>query len=248
MALGFALSAPVPEVASAYLGGMPATETLDYSLTWNGIHAGTSRLSFFTEGSTHRIVSTARSADFISLFYEVDDRVESSFSKGSFTPVRYRIKLREGRHRRDKEVLFFQNGDGKTLYIDHRKKETKEFDVPQDSLDPLSGFYLLRTLPLEVGKTVRLKVFDSKRVLEMEVHVLRKEKVDTWLGSFDTIVVKPVMQSEGIFAKKGDIYVWLTDDERRIPVLLESEVAVGSIKATIKNISYSPGILKTASK
>ena len=63
-------------------------ETLEYQLAWNGIHAGTSTLSITcAPDNTYKIVSTARSANFISLFYEVNDVVESYVKKGSFIPL-----------------------------------------------------------------------------------------------------------------------------------------------------------------
>jgi hypothetical protein len=46
------------------------------------------------------------------------------------------------------------------------------------------------------------------------------------------------MKSEGIFYKKGDILIWLTDDEKRIPVLLKTKVVVGSITATLIGGQY----------
>jgi hypothetical protein len=68
--------------------------------------------------------------------------------------------------------------------------------------------------------------------------VLRKEKIKTKLGEFDTVVIKPLMKSEGIFDRKGDMYIWLTDDLRRIPVKMQSKVAVGSITATLVSGTY----------
>jgi len=72
----------------------------------------------------------------------------------------------------------------------------------------------------------------------VEVQVLRREKVKTKLGEFDTVVIKPLMKSEGIFNRKGDVYIWLTDDKKRIPVKLESKVAIGSITATLVGGRY----------
>ncbi len=233
-----ALSIPlaIPGQASAQF---KIPEILEYQLSWNGIHAGTSELAITPDKNFLKITSVARSAKMISLFYEVRDKVESECKKTSFYPIKYRIKLREGSHRRDKEVIFPQKGsDEKAVYIDYRSKEKGEYKIPQHILDPLSGFYYVRTLPLVVGHSVFLKIFDSKKVWDMEVKVLKKEKVNTWLGTFNTILIKPILKSEGIFLKKGDVYIWLTDDDRRIPVMLESELPVGSVKAIIKAIHY----------
>jgi hypothetical protein len=67
----------------------------------------------------------------------------------------------------------------------------------------------------------------------LEVQILRKEKIKTKLGVFDTIVIKPLMKSEGTFNRKGDMYIWLTDDEKRIPVKLKTKIVVGHITATL---------------
>ena len=151
-------------------------------------------------------------------------------------PVNYRLRIREGKHRRDKEVIF--NSGNKVTYIDHINKEKHSFDVPSLIFDPLSSFYYLRTLKLVVGEPVYVTMFDSKKVWNVEVQVLRKEKVTLPTGTVDTILIKPLMKSEGIFYKKGDIYIWLTDDEKRIPVKLQTKVAIGSINALLVGGRY----------
>ena len=62
--------------------------------------------------------------------------------------------------------------------------------------------------------------------------------MSTKLGSVDTIVIKPLMKSEGIFNRKGDMFIWLTDDERRLPVKMRTKVVVGSITATLVGGEY----------
>jgi hypothetical protein len=57
-------------------------------------------------------------------------------------------------------------------------------------------------------------------------------------GTFDTIVIKPLMKSEGIFSRKGDIFIWLTDDLKHIPVKMQTKAAVGSIIATLVRGNY----------
>lgn len=209
-------------------------EKLEYQILWNGIHAGSSSLAISRENGMFKIVSSAKSSDMISLFYEVDDKAVSVCQNDDFLPVNYRLKVKEGSHRKDKEVQF---GHQKALYIDHKNNERKECDLPQQVFDPLASLYYLRTLPLQVGKSIYVKVFDSKRVWDVEVQVLKKEKVETWLGTFNAILIKPLMKSEGIFNRKGDMYIWLSDDDRRLPVMLKTEVAVGSVKAILKKIN-----------
>ncbi len=51
-------------------------------------------------------------------------------------------------------------------------------------------------------------------------------------------MVKPLLKSEGIFMRKGDVYIWLTDDDRKIPVKMKSKVKVGAVNAVLKGGIY----------
>jgi hypothetical protein len=212
-------------------------EKFIYDLTWTGIKVGTASLESISEGDEVKIISTTGSAQWASLFYTVDDRAESVLSmKNSLSPpgepVKYRLRIREGRHRRDKEIIFDRNRN-KAKYIDHMNHEKKEFAVPLPVFDPLSGFFRLRSLGLVVGKSVYVTIFDSRKVWNVEVRVLKKERVALPIGTFNTVVVKPLMKSEGIFYRKGDMLIWLTDDAKHIPVKMQTKVTVGYVTATL---------------
>ncbi len=219
----------------------PLNERFEYKLTWNGIRAGTAILEIKEDNDRVIITSTALSADWISIFYRVEDRVTSQLRREKDLypgkPINYRIKIREGKHRRDKEVIFNLD-EGKAIYRDYLKKDNHEVKLPSDVFDPLSAFFHIRFLELIPHSSVYVTVFDSKKVWEVEVKVLRREKIKTSLGRFDTLVIKPLMKSEGIFSRKGDIIIYLTDDSRRIPVMLKTEVLIGSVVATLIGGTY----------
>lgn len=223
--------------ASAFAGGFRVPEKFTYDIGWGGIKAGTATIEISDSGQNIKITTTAKSSKLLSVFYEVEDKIESTLVKSSSfafmgQPLNYRVKIREGRHKRDKECIF-KNDVKKVAYIDYIQNEKEEFDLPGFVFDVLSSFYYVRTLNLEVNKPVYVTVFDNKKIWNVEVQVLRKEKVKTSTGEMNTIVIKPLMQSEGIFFKKGDIYIWLTDDEKKIPIMLEAKVAVGSVTAVL---------------
>ena len=217
-------------------------EVLQYDLTWAGVKAGEATLQIQDSGEELKITSTARSVKWVSVFYTVNDVVESRVRKNQpellfAQPVHYRLNLREGKHRKDKEVVF-DHSRLRALYTDYIDNEKIEFEIPSLTFDSISGFYYFRTMNLEVGKSVYVTVFDNKKVWNVEVQVLRKERVKVPAGEFDTIVVKPLLQSEGIFYRKGEIYIWLTDDKKRVPVLLRSKVKIGSINASLVGGTY----------
>jgi hypothetical protein len=217
-------------------------EKLQYDLTWAGVKAGEASLEIKEDGDEIKIISTAKSAKWVSVFYTVNNIVESRLSKDNANqtigqPVNYRVNLREGKHRRNREVLF-DRGSSKAIYIDHINNERDDFEIPLVIFDPISSFYYLRTVNLEVGKSVYVVIFDNKKVWDVEVQVLRKERVEVPAGEFETIVIKPLMRSEGIFLRKGDIHIWLTDDKRRIPVMLKTKTKIGSISANLTGAGY----------
>lgn len=228
-------------LAAVNVSAMTIPEKLVYDLTWTGIKAGTATQEIFMDKGDTKIVSTARSADWVSVFFPVEDRIESILSKNPESkiglPKKYSIKIREGKHRRDKEI-HFNHAKGIAYYKDNLNGDKKELPISASTIDTLSSFYFVRTLKLEVGKPVYLTILDNKKTWTVEVQVLRKEKIKTALGTFDTIVIKPHMKSEGILDKKGEMVIWLTDDSRRLPVKMQTKVKVGSITAILVSGSF----------
>jgi len=222
--------------------GFTVPEKLVYNVTWAGIKAGTASLEITNRVDSMKIISTARSVDWMSVFYTVDDKVEATMTKPEppaflGMPLNYRIKIREGRHRRDKEVSF-DHLRHKAVYRDYLGKEKKEIDIRGKILDPLSSFYYMRRATSEVGKPFFVDVFDNKKIWNVEVQVLRRERIKTDLGDFNTIVIKPLVKSEGLFTRRGDIYIWLTDDTKRIPVKMQTKVRIGHVTATLAGGRY----------
>lgn len=210
-------------------------ERLEYDLNWIGINAGTAVLSINKFKNNYMIESRAQSNRFVSAFYKVDDKITCIVdnSNDEFGPsLHYRTKIREGRHKRDKEIVFDPD-TGKATYINHRKNRRRVLEIWKNSFDPLSAFYSVRKKDLRVGETVTVNIFDSKKMWSVKVEILRKEKVKVPAGVFNAIVIKPIMMSEGIFKRKGDVFIWITDDEKKIPVKVKSEVTIGHIAAEL---------------
>lgn len=217
-------------------------EKLVYDLTWAGIKTGTATLEIKNENEKIRIVSTARSVDWVSVFYTVEDKIEAELSPPGpsavfGTPRSYRVRIREGGHRRNKEVVF-DCLNRRAYFTDHLSGEKMDVEIRDKTFDPLSSFYYIRTLKPQVGRSVYVEVLDNKKLWNVEVQIIRRERVSTRLGDFDTIVIKPILKSEGIFNRRGDMYIWLTDDDRHVPVKLQTKVALGRVTATLIGGNY----------
>lgn len=222
----------------------PIPERLEFEISYAGIPAGRAVQEVVREGQEIHIVSTARSAVWLNVFFPVDDRIESILVPGSQAsqiglPRLYRERIREGNTRYHKEAVF----DLQKLEVtttDFLKKTENTQKISPLTYDTLSSFFYFRTVPLQVGSSSFIDIFDCKRLWNTEVQVIRREEIETSLGRFKTVLVKPLLKSEGIFARTGEMLIWLTDDERRIPVLMKSKIKVGSITATLIGGSYWP--------
>lgn len=200
-----------------------------YYIFWSGIRAGRAVLYFKETPDGIAIRTHATSAALISLFYRVDDVAESILYPDGY-PKKFTLRVRQGRHRRDKVTLFEKKFPGKPqkiIFHNILDEETDEFFFDKPAYDPLSAFYEMTQWDLEVGKSAYIDIFDNKKLWNTEVQVLRRERIKVPAGEFDTIVVKPLLKSEGIFPKVGDIHIWATDDEYKLPVKMQSKAVIG---------------------
>lgn len=215
--------------------GKALRERLSYDLYWLNIFVGRAVLEATNDKGTVRITSQVHSTPFISTFYKVEDYAESVIVNG--LPSLFKIKQREGKYRSDKETVFDPRNK-KITFMNHLKGTRDEHTVASAVFwDVISGFYYLRTLLFEVGKTVYIDIFDSNKFFKAEVNILSKEKITLPDNSeIDTVVVRPVLKSEGLFQNKGEILIWLTDDNNKVPVRIETKVPIGKVVAQLKSL------------
>jgi hypothetical protein len=210
-------------------------EKLVYSLSWTGIPVGVATQEIVDVGEVRKILSTARSNDWLSTFFPVDDRTESLLEKNGEFPGRSRnIKMlfKEGSRVRDREISF--NPATKTAhFFDRRKNEHLNIPLEADTFDIYSSFYYVRHQRLDPGQSVYINVLDSKKLHRIEVRVLRRERIKVPVGEFNTIVIEPMVKPVGVFEGKRGAYIWLSDDSRRIPVKAQTKVTVGSVTAVL---------------
>ncbi|MBJ6725918.1 DUF3108 domain-containing protein [Geomesophilobacter sediminis] len=217
-------------------------ERLVYDVSWTGISAGRTVQEAKVVGDEIRIVSTTKSLPWLKVFFPVDDRIESYVMRSGAggkmgLPRIYRERMNEGRTHTDKQV-FFDHRKQTALTKDYRGKSEKEDPIGNNTYDTLSAIYFMRGIEMIPGKSVFIEIFDCKRLWRTEVQVLRREEITTPLGTFKTVVVKPLLKSPGIFARTGDIHIWVTDDVLRLPVKMTSKVKIGSITATLIGGTY----------
>ena len=91
-------------------------------------------------------------------------------------------------------------------------------------IDEIAFIYFVRTLPLEVGKTYTFNRYFKKDGNPVTVHVVRRDRRETEGVWYNTIVLRPEIRTDGLFGQGGEAEIHLTDDERRIPVYVKSDI------------------------
>lgn len=209
-------------------------EVLTFDLKWQFISAGTATMSVLNDSTAEdgwRIEALAWSTGIVDFFYTVRDTIRSIVDRRTLLPRRFEKRQHEGWYHRDSVYTFDQE-----RRIIYRKSGTYACSV--EVYDILSSLYRLRASPLAVGGSAVVTVYADGKLYTARVKVLRRETVTVAAGTFSCLAVEPILQSEAIFVQKGRLWIWLTDDERRIPVLMQSAIPVGRIVAEL--VSYQP--------
>lgn len=211
-------------------------EDYHYSIFLWGIPAGhatmkTEDLISEDGNPSQRLVTTVRSNDFISFFFPIRNYVDSLVDPQTMLPRRLFFQRREGRRHEQFDVTFNHVTNQVTVLKDG--KPSIHSIVP-GTHDPLSCLYFLRTLPkLEPGSSVYLPIHHDRKNYNVEVRVEAVESISGPWGKVEAIRLLAIMPFRGIFLNEGNIRLWLTNTKKRIPVMMEARVIVGSVRALI---------------
>jgi hypothetical protein len=215
-------------------------EKLTYTISWSNVFsAGTAVLEVKQEtsadgGDVLRFVSTARSIGAVDKFYTVRDNVQSLVDYRTLRSISYDMSSAHSKKRKQRKLLF-DHDKGTVTYTADGNAVTE--NIKENTQDALSSVYYLRTAPEFIeGKSIVVDIYDSGKNWAVEIQVLGRERIKTPAGEFNTIKVRTYPKYEGVFMHKGEIFMWLTDDSRRIPVLMKSSITIGSIMATLTDM------------
>jgi Protein of unknown function (DUF3108) len=111
--------------------------------------------------------------------------------------------------------------------------------VPYPVFDPLSLIYYIRTLDLSPGRVHEFPIIADGKLYTVVATVQNRETITTPAGTFKTVVVEPKMEGQaGVFKdEQNRLQIWYSDDERRLPVRVRSDVKIGSITVSLRRSS-----------
>jgi Protein of unknown function (DUF3108) len=219
-------------------------EQLTYEISWLNITAGTAVMAVSGAGtdgdrSLATLITTAQSRPAITKFFPVDNRVESILDLATLLPEHLVFKRREGKKKEDIEYAFHQK-EGTVTVV--KGGMTERLEMPPGTQDVISCLYYARSvLSFQPGSSLTMNVYHDKKNRKVDVRVEEIETVNGSWGKVEAARVLVVMPFQGLFLNQGNIRVWFTNDDRRIPVRMKAKVIIGSIVADlVSGLQASP--------
>jgi len=193
---------------------------------------------------TLRVLVTARSSGTLAKLagVTVDDYFEAHTDPESLCTLQVSKRIREGKRKRDIDVVYHPE-EGR-LHIrevnvapDPPKVDRDETiaGIPPCVRDIFSALYYVRRNNLEPGASYRSTVGDDGNIKEIEARVEKKESVKGPTGRFEAWKVNTVALFGGLFKSGGQFRIWITADDRRLPVRFEVNVSLGKVVGQLKS-------------
>ncbi|GMT42229.1 MAG: hypothetical protein IEMM0002_0640 [bacterium] len=207
-------------------------EKLTYNVTWLMFDAGRMVLSIpemvsdSGQNLMHLKLHTA-TANTLAQICRMDDYFHSYWDVDSRASKKLVVKIRESFTTTDKVVEFDHHGA--VAVVTENGKEPEEKELVPFAQDFLSAGYYTRLLPLEPSTQKKFSVFEDNQNYDAVVKVIKKEKIRIMGGEIDTVMIIPKIKLEGAFQSRGTIYMWLTDDEYKVPVKIKANIFVGTV-------------------
>lgn len=223
-------------------------EELQFEVTYGWLNLAEAKLQIsrrlVTEKSRphYKIDAFGKTKGAATIFGKVNDNWGTHLDTGTLLPsLSYRI-IEEGKYRKNEKVHFDQvnrkarmelyDRDNRTL------KVTKEYPLPGNVQDLVSGFYYLRTMDLtnlKKGQAILITGFFDKEIYNLKLIFEGTERIETSLGLVDTYIFSPLMPSNKLFRGDYPVKVWVTRDQNKIPVKIKANLFIGSLNLDISS-------------
>ena len=202
---------------------------------WNSLWLNAGEVSFtvhdgvYGSDKIYHVMGEGSSYKSYDWFYKVRDTYESYIDQETMLPVKFIRNVNEGGFTIYNNVTF-NHEEGKAT------STHGEFNIPRCTQDVLSAVYYARNIDFnkyKVNDTIPIDLFLDDSLFHIYIRYLGKEKLQTKTGDYNCIKFRPLLINGTIFRGGEKMTVWVTDDDNKIPVLVESPIVVGFIRAEL---------------
>lgn len=216
-------------------------EVLEYRVHWGILNIGdgvvevSPTLYNVNDRICYKVNVFGKTSGTIEWTYKVRDTWRSYIDTSALIPQRFYTNIQENKYRKEEWVFF--DHIKKTVRSEEKNQETKEFTIPANVQDLISGYYYLRTLDFnkfQEGDTIALHAFFDDEFYNFRVRYRGRGEVKTKFGKIKCIKITPVMPENQLFKGENSIRVWISDDDNKIPVKVEADIFIGAIELELK--------------
>jgi hypothetical protein len=225
-------------------------EKLEYNVGYKMITAGTGYFHILPKAvdwngrQCFDIRFQVRSLESLEWLYKVKDDYRTIVDIDGIFPWHFEQHIREGNYKRDFTATFDQDNNFAMTEVGGKKNKYK---VEPYIHDIVSAFFYVRTLDLgsmRKDTVFYLKNFYKDTSYSLGVKILGKQTIEVPAGKFKCVVIEPLVVDGGLFKNEGRIMIWVTDDERKIPVKVGTKILIGFVGAELSKYSGTRGPIK----
>jgi len=227
---------------TAFQDGEEIVYKLYYNWNFVWFSAGEVVFRVRDRGTMYHFSAHGRTYKSYEWFYKVRDKYDTYAEKETLLPIISTRDVHEGKYTLYDKVTFDQGNNIATSLRGKTRQKTEETQYEVDACmhDILSIVYYARNIDynaMQKGDSIPIKIFMDKETWPLKVRYKGKEanKKIRGQGRFNTIKFSPEVIVGDIFTKDSDMIVWVSDDENKIPLMIESPISVGSVKAVLKS-------------
>jgi hypothetical protein len=202
----------------------PGAESLAYSVEWRLITAGKAKLSRGQSGPASQVNLHLESTGLVSKLFRVNDDYIAQMD-ASLCALASVMTAQEGRRQRETRVTFDASARKASYLEKDPQKNTviaqQEVEIPACTHEITGALYRLRALNLQPGQSAQIPVSDGKKAVSVKVEAQQREKVSTPSGVYQTVKHEAHLFNNVLYRRPGRVYIWLTDDGKRLPVQIQ---------------------------
>ena len=222
-------------------------EKFEYDVKYSFITAGEGTIqvmpkpAYRNNRECYDVRFEARSLKSLEFLYKVKDNYSSILDASGIFPWEFEQHIREGGYKRDFKAVFDQ-------YNNYAYANSKKYKMTPYIHDIISAFYYVRTLNLgrmRKDSVLYMRNFWDDTTYKLGVKYLGKANVEVPCGKFRCVVIEPLVVQGGLFKSEGQIFIYLTDDERKMPVKVSAKILIGSVSAELTSYKGLRGPLNS---
>ena len=231
---GLAWDDPVPEL------WFPVGEEIEYEVHWGIFMVGeaTAKAEWLQRDGRRLLALTmkAQSNGIVEKLYPVKETLQTILDPVTFLPLSFEKESHEGRHDYHELTTFdhaARQGHWRSLLSDKKK----DFEIDADTRDLMGLMYWIRKDPIRAGETREYRVMTDEKMYELIIEAGKPDTValDNY-GKVSCIKMEPKGKFNGMFVRKGRMWLWVSDDPRFTICRIAASVPVASIKIMLKNV------------